>query len=103
MGADDTLRVDPVVMQGFAESLRGAAEHFATQLAELDSEVGEVLGGWRGASGNSYGSAWELWHRGAGEVQLGLAILAQAVAEAGAGYQQNETASAQAMREVGGG
>ncbi|POY19789.1 WXG100 family type VII secretion target, partial [Mycobacterium kansasii] len=48
MSADDTLRVDPVVMQGFAESLRGAAEHFATQLAELDSEVGEVLGGWRG-------------------------------------------------------
>ncbi|WP_122526286.1 WXG100 family type VII secretion target [Mycobacterium attenuatum] len=103
MDAGDTLRVDPVVMQGFAESLRGAAEHLAAQLAELDSQVGEMLGGWRGASGSSYGSAWGLWHRGAGEVHLGLTILAEAIAEAGAGYQQNESASAQAMREVGGG
>lgn len=62
-----------------------------------------MLGGWRGASGSSYGSAWELWHRGAGEVHLGLTILAEAIAEAGAGYQQKESASAQAMREVGGG
>lgn len=49
------------------------------------------------------GSAWELWHRGAGEVQLGLSMLAAAIAHAGAGYQHNETASAQVLREVGGG
>ncbi|KAA1249431.1 WXG100 family type VII secretion target [Mycobacterium simiae] len=103
MGADDTLRVDALAMQGFAESLHGAAEHLAAQVAELDSQVGDMLGGWRGASGSSYGSAWELWHRGAGEVQLGLSILAQAIARAGAGYQQNESASAQALREVGDG
>lgn len=68
MGADDTLRVEPAVMQGFAASLDGAAEHLAVQLAELDAQVGQMLGGWRGASGSAYGSAWELWHRGAGEV-----------------------------------
>lgn len=50
MGADDTLRVEPAVMQGFAASLDGAAEHLAVQLAELDAQVGQMLGGWRGAS-----------------------------------------------------
>ncbi|WP_285167945.1 pore-forming CpnT exporter EsxF [Mycobacterium tuberculosis] len=103
MGADDTLRVEPAVMQGFAASLDGAAEHLAVQLAELDAQVGQMLGGWRGASGSAYGSAWELWHRGAGEVQPGLSMLAAAIAHAGAGYQHNETASAQVLREVGGG
>lgn len=103
MGADDTLRVEPAVMQGFAASLDGAAEHLAVQLAELDAQVGQMLGGWRGASGSAYGSAWELWHRGAGEVQLGLSMLAAAIAHAGAGYQHNETPSAQVLREVGGG
>lgn len=93
----------PAVMQGFAASLDGAAEHLAVQLAELDAQVGQMLGGWRGASGSAYGSAWELWHRGAGEVQLGLSMLAAAIAHAGAGYQHNETASAQVLREVGGG
>ncbi|CKM37791.1 ESAT-6 like protein 13 esxF [Mycobacterium tuberculosis] len=57
MGADDTLRVEPAVMQGFAASLDGAAEHLAVQLAELDAQVGQMLGGWRGASGSAYGSA----------------------------------------------
>ncbi|REQ32972.1 WXG100 family type VII secretion target, partial [Mycobacterium tuberculosis] len=55
MGADDTLRVEPAVMQGFAASLDGAAEHLAVQLAELDAQVGQMLGGWRGASGSAYG------------------------------------------------
>lgn len=43
MGADDTLRVEPAVMQGFAASLDGAAEHLAVQLAELDAQVGQCV------------------------------------------------------------
>ena len=59
-----------------------------------------MLGGWRGASGDAYGSAWQMWHRGATEVELGLSMLAKAVGQAGAGYQQNEAGSAQALRAV---
>jgi WXG100 family type VII secretion target len=87
-------------MQGFAQGLLGAAEDLRTRLAELDGQVGELLGGWRGASGDAYGSAWEVWHRGATEVELGLSMLAKAVAQAGEGYQQNEAGSAQALRGV---
>ena len=100
MGADETLRVDPAVMQAFAVSVGGAAEHLMGQLAELDDRVGQMLGGWRGVSGTAYGSAWQLWHQGAREVQVGLSMLAQLVGRADGGYQNNEAGAAQALRQV---
>jgi WXG100 family type VII secretion target len=100
MADHGALRVDPVVMQGFSQSLAGAAEGLRSQLADLDAQVGKMLGGWRGGAGDAYGSAWELWHRGAGEVQLGLSILAKSVGLAGLDYQNNESASATKLRGV---
>ncbi|HSS24556.1 MAG TPA: WXG100 family type VII secretion target [Mycobacterium sp.] len=100
MAATDNLRVDPTMMRGFAQALCGGAEDLRSRLAELDAQVSEMLGGWRGASGSAYTSAWELWHRGAGEVEVGLSMLARLVAQAGGGYQENEAVSARALREV---
>ncbi|GAA4291127.1 WXG100 family type VII secretion target [Mycobacterium paraffinicum] len=101
--ADEILRVDPVVMQSHAVSIGGAAEQLSAELSRLDDRVGQMLGGWQGASGTAYASAWELWHRGAREVQLGLSMLAHLVGEAGEGYQANEAGSARAERAVRGG
>lgn len=101
MASDGTLRVDPAVMQGFAHALSGGAGALRARLAELDAQVGEMLGGWRGEAGGAYGSAWELWHRGAGEVMAGLSILAKAVGSAGVDYQVNESASGRALRDIG--
>ena len=103
MGADETLRVDPVVMQGHAVSVGGAAEQLMAQLAQLDDQVGQMLDGWSGAAGTAYGSAWELWHQGAREVHQGLALLAHLVGQAPAAYQRNEAEAAQAERAVRGG
>lgn len=94
------LRVDPQVMEGFSQSLGGAAEGLRSQLADLDAQIREMLGDWQGGSGSAYGSAWELWHRGAGEVQLGLSVLAKAVGMAGLDYRNNESASAAKLRGV---
>lgn len=101
--AEETLRVDPIVMQGTAVSLTGAAEQLSAQLSRLDQQVGQMLGGWQGAAGTAYGSAWELWHKGAREVELGLSMLANLVGHAGGAYQCNEAASTQAERAVRGG
>jgi WXG100 family type VII secretion target len=101
--ADETIRVDPVVMRGAAVSLSGAAEHLSAQLSQLDDQIGQMLGGWQGASGSAYASAWELWHQGAHEVQLGLSMLAHLVGRADEGYRANEAGSAQAERAVRGG
>ncbi|ORA08159.1 WXG100 family type VII secretion target [Mycobacterium arosiense] len=97
---DETLRVDPVVMQGAAVSLSGAAEQLSAQLSQLDDQVSQMLGGWQGVAGTAYGSAWELWHRGAREVEVGLSMLAQLVGQAGGAYQANEAKSARAERAV---
>jgi WXG100 family type VII secretion target len=101
VAATENLRVDPVVLQGFAQALRGGAQDLRNRLAELDGEVSEMLAGWRGKSGGAYTTAWELWHRGAGEVQVGLSILEKLITHAGRVYQQNEAASTRALREVG--
>jgi WXG100 family type VII secretion target len=103
VAADETLRVDPQAMRGFAEALCGRAEDLKSQLADLDNQVGAMLGGWRGTSGSAYASAWELWHRGAGEVEVGLSMLARLVAQAGGLYAANESVAAQEMRGVHGG
>jgi WXG100 family type VII secretion target len=100
--ADETLRVDPVVMQDFAVSLSAAANQLSAQLSRLDDQVGQMLGGWHGAAGTAYGSAWELWHRGAREVELGLSMLSRLVGQAGGAYQRTETGSAQQERAVRG-
>ena len=90
-------------MRGFTEALRSSAEDLRSRLTALDDQVGDMLGGWHGASGSAYAAAWELWHRGAGEVQTGLSMLARLVGEAGGRYQRNEAVAEQAMREVRGG
>jgi WXG100 family type VII secretion target len=100
MGAEEPLRVDPEAMRRVSAALGGSAQDLQNRLAELDSQVGEMLDGWRGASGGAYAAAWELWRRGAGEVQLGLSDLAGAVGAAGGGYQHNEAAAARALRSV---
>ncbi|CDO86852.1 secretion protein [Mycobacterium triplex] len=100
MAAGNELHVDPQLMDGFAQSLLGAAENLRSQLAELDGQVGEMLGGWQGGSGSAYAAAWELWQRGAREVETGLSLLARAVAQAAKGYQHNEAVSAQLVRGV---
>jgi uncharacterized protein YukE len=73
-------------MHSASQALSGAAKDLHTKLVELDGQVRELLAGWHGGSGDAYGQAWDLWHRGTGEVQLGLSLLAKAVGVVGADF-----------------
>jgi uncharacterized protein YukE len=107
VAAENDPHVDPAIMPGFAQALGGGAEDLRNRLAELDNHVGDMLQGWRGASGSggsAYTAAWELWHRGAGEVQVGLSILAKLIAHGAASHhenQENRVTSAHAVAKVG--
>jgi WXG100 family type VII secretion target len=94
------LKADPQAMQGVSQALSGAATDLESRLNALDGEVREMLAGWHGGAGSAYGKAWDLWHRGAGEVQQGLAMLAKAVSVMGVAYQNQEAASTQRLRGV---
>lgn len=101
MAAEDgALRVDPAVMAGCVQALSGAGDYLQQRLAELDERVGLMLAGWAGRSGAAYSLAWQRWHRGAGDVELGLSMLAKLVEQAGAAYGHNESAAEQALRTV---
>jgi WXG100 family type VII secretion target len=100
MAEGDMVRVNPEVMHGVSQAITGAATDFRTRLNELDGQIRELLAHWQGGAGGAYGEAWDLWHRGAGEVQQGLAILAEAVGVAGVDFQTQESASTQEVDGV---
>ncbi len=95
MAERETLRVQPEAMHSASQALSGAARDLHTKLVELDGQVRELLDGWHGGSGHAYGEAWDLWHRGIGEIQLGLSILAKAVGVTGADFQAHDDTAAQ--------
>jgi WXG100 family type VII secretion target len=94
------LRVQPEAMHAAAQALSGAAKDLQIRLGELDGQVRVLLAGWQGGSGGAYGRAWDQWHRGASEVQLGLSMLARAVGVTGVEFDTHEQASAQTMDGV---
>ena len=100
MAEREVLRANPEVMQGVSQAISGAATDFRTRLNELDGQIREMLASWKGGAGGAYGEAWDLWHRGAGEVQQGLTILAEAVGVAGVDFQTQESASTQKVDGV---
>jgi WXG100 family type VII secretion target len=100
MAEREVLRVHPEAMRGASQALSGAAKDLHSRLIELDGQVQEMLAGWHGGAGGAYGQAWDLWHRGAAEVQQGLAMLANAVGVVGVDFQNQESASTQNLNGV---
>ncbi|HTZ16440.1 MAG TPA: WXG100 family type VII secretion target [Mycobacterium sp.] len=100
MAEREVLRVHPEAMHGASQALSGAAKDLHSRLIELDGQVQEMLAGWQGGAGGAYGRAWDLWHRGAAEVQQGLAILAKAVGAVVVDFQNQESVSTQDLRGV---
>jgi WXG100 family type VII secretion target len=100
MAERPVLQVQPEVMHVASQALSSAAKDLHTQLVELDSQVRELLDGWQGGAGGAYAAVWDSWHRGAGEVQLGLSILAKAIGVTGIEFQTREDSSAQALDGV---
>ena len=90
----EPLSVDPAVLSGACESLSVAADHLLAELRSLDVAVTEMVGRWTGTAGGSYGEVWQQWHRGAGEVERGLAVMAQLLGRAAQAYSGHEQSAA---------
>ncbi|WP_428342469.1 WXG100 family type VII secretion target [Mycobacterium sp.] len=100
MADRDALRVQPEVMQTASQALASASRDLHAKLADLDGQVREMLSGWQGGSGSAYGDAWNLWHNGAAEVQLGLTTLAKAVGIAGSQFEAQDAAAQQTAEGI---
>jgi WXG100 family type VII secretion target len=97
MAERELVQVQPDAMHVASQALSSAAKDQHTRLVELDGHVRDLLAGWHGGAGGAYGEAWDSWHRGAGEVQQGLSILARAVGVVGVEFHSQEEASAQTV------
>jgi WXG100 family type VII secretion target len=100
MSEREVLRVHAEAMHGASQALSGAAEDLHSRLIELDGQIQEMLAGWQGGAGGAYGQAWDLWHRGAADVQQGLSKLADAVGVVGVDFQNQESVSTQNLNGV---
>ena len=100
MAQGETVRVQPEAMHVASQALSSAAKDLHARLLELDGQVRDLLAGWHGGSGGAFGEAWDSWHRGAGEVQQGLSILAEAVGVTGREFADQEHSSAQTVDDV---
>ncbi len=100
MAEHELVHVQPDAMHVASQALSSAAKDLRTRLIELDGYVRDLLAGWHGGAGSAYGEAWDSWHRGAGEVQQGLSILARAVGVVGVEFDNQEEASAQTVNGV---
>jgi WXG100 family type VII secretion target len=100
MAEREMVRVQPEAMHVASQALSSAAKDLHTRLIELDGQVRDLLAGWSGGAGGAYGEAWDSWHRGAGEVQQGLSVLARAVGVVGVEFDNQEQASTQTVDGV---
>lgn len=100
MAEHQILQVQPEAMHVASQVLSTAAKDLHSRLVELDSHVRDLLANWHGGSGGAYESAWDLWHRGADEVQQGLSILANALGITGVEFHTHEEESAQMVGGV---
>lgn len=94
------MKVEPAVLGASCEALSAAAEHLLGQLKSLDGTVTSMLAEWRGSSGGAYADAWTLWHRGADEVEQGLALMARLLSDAGRGFEQQDQATSEGVGGV---
>jgi WXG100 family type VII secretion target len=100
MGDSSELRVEPAVLAASCEALSAASEHLLAQLKSLDGTVTSMLSTWRGTSGGAYSDAWALWHRGANEVEQGLATMARLLGDTANGFEEQDQSSSDGLRGV---
>lgn len=66
---EPSLQVAVSELYTAAARLHDAGQRLQDGLSNVDLQVRETLGsGWRGDAASAFGSAWEQWHDGAGQV-----------------------------------
>ncbi len=102
VSSGDRLNVDNSVLSSACGSLSAAADHLLTELRSLDGAVTGMNARWTGSSGGAFRDVWQQWHRGASEVEQGLAVMSQLLGRAAEAYAEHEQAEASELGGVGG-
>ncbi|BBY17198.1 WXG100 family type VII secretion target [Mycolicibacterium litorale] len=90
-----------------AARLADAGQRLQDGLSGVDLEVGQLLGsGWKGGAASAFGTEWDKWHSGAGQVVRGLQTMSQWLTVAAKEYAKTDEQAAgavdSAMQQSGG-
>lgn len=81
-----------------AARLQDAGQRLQDSLSGVDLEVREMLGsGWKGDAASAFGSAWEQWHGGAGQVIRAIQTMSELLTVAGKEYGKTDEHGARAI------
>lgn len=81
-----------------AARLAEAGQRLQDGLSGVDLEVGQFLGsGWTGGAASAFGTEWDKWHSGAGQVVRGLQTMSQWLTVAGKEYAKTDEQAAGAL------
>jgi WXG100 family type VII secretion target len=94
------VRVDAPRAVETSHAVAVDADELRAELSRLSHEWGTVLSGWSGAAASSYADRWEEWHDGAAKLVERLAQSSQLLERAAKAYDEQEAASARAVRSV---
>ncbi|MGE2731864.1 WXG100 family type VII secretion target [Mycolicibacterium vaccae] len=92
--------VEVVVAELHAAStrLRDVGQRLQDGLSGVDLETRQLLGSsWKGVAATAYGSAWEQWHDGAGQVVRGLQTMSELLSVAGSEYAKTDKESGRVL------
>ncbi|WP_193043931.1 WXG100 family type VII secretion target [Mycolicibacterium baixiangningiae] len=81
-----------------ASRLADAGQRLQDGLSGVDLEVDQLLGsGWKGGAASAFGTEWEKWHSGAGQVVRGLQTMSQWLTVAAKEYAKTDEQAAGAL------
>ncbi|PRC47068.1 hypothetical protein C6A85_86860 [Mycobacterium sp. ITM-2017-0098] len=81
-----------------ADRLRGTGQRLQDGLSSVDFETRQLLGGgWKGDAASAYGTSWDQWHRGAGQVVRGLQTMADLLTVAAKEYSKTDEQSGDSL------
>jgi len=98
------LEVEVSALTAASARFKDAAQQLQDALSSVDLETTQLLGsGWKGGAATAFGTAWDGWHNGAGQVVRGLQSMGDMLSLAGKEYAKTDSDSAGALQSSMGG
>lgn len=93
-----SLEVVVSELHAAADHLRGTGQRLQDGLSSVDLETRQVLGvGWKGDAASAYGTSWDHWHTGAGQVIRALQTMADLLIVAATEYAKTDEQSGDSL------
>jgi WXG100 family type VII secretion target len=94
------IRVTADDLTTVSSSLQSGATEITSHLQSMQAQVNNLIeGGWQGAASSQFGTLYQQWNQGAGQLNQALQGISTLLSNAATTYAQTEQAIAQSMQQ----